>query len=405
MFISVENLLTFPGLAESRVLAGEGGLGRIVTKVNVVDVPDIEKWTRGGEFLITTGFFAKDDPAELAGLVHRICAAGASALGIKLGRFIDEVPPSVLQAAEELDFPLIELPANAAFADIINVVLSSIVNEQIESRYRDLFVQDLLFNNIRSLEEVQKRAGFFGWELRGGMAVCIVDIDNFKQRYVDINDDGHREGLEDARRRIFAQAHRDVEQHMGRALYTNFSDSTVFIVQSRSLGRGAFVKRLQAAGQQICAGATAVSDFTVTVGVGSCVDDPLDLHQSYKEARDAVRLSLLARGFGRVALYEELGVYKLLAPLQHSEAAREYVGEVLGPLLSYDRDNDGELLKTLAAIAAHDWNLRATAESLYLHYNTVKYRFARIGVVMGRDLADSEHKLAVLLALKLRQLG
>src|SRR5699024_4736765 len=126
--MKVKNLIE--QFEDFKVIAGKGGLERNISTVSVMDAPDIYNWMKGGEFLITTAYIMKGDPLELKDLVIKLDKNGASALGLKLGRFIMELPLEVKETADKLNFPIIYIPVSYAFTDVINPVLASIVNTQ-----------------------------------------------------------------------------------------------------------------------------------------------------------------------------------------------------------------------------------------------------------------------------------
>lgn len=105
-------------------------MDRDVSTVSVMDAPDIYEWMRGGEFLITSGYVMKDDPEYITEMVEKLDEWGASAFGIKLGRFIDKIPKSAIRAAERLNFPLLVIPVEFAFTEVINPVLQEVVNQK-----------------------------------------------------------------------------------------------------------------------------------------------------------------------------------------------------------------------------------------------------------------------------------
>lgn len=67
-------------------------------------------------------------------------------------------------------------------------------------------------------------------------------------------------------------------------------------------------------------------------------------------------------------------------------------------LFDYDADHDAELTRTAEAFAASFGEVRATAEALFQHPNTVRYRLKRIKEVLGMDAA-TDRELAALLTL------
>lgn len=131
MALSLREMLTIPALRNLRVLAGDKGLdARQVSSVTVMDAPDPYRWIQGGEFVVTSGFIFRDDPLSLAGVVRQLNERQASGFGIKVSRYIKVLPDAVLRLADELDFPLLEIPFDFAYRDVIDPVLSSVVNRQ-----------------------------------------------------------------------------------------------------------------------------------------------------------------------------------------------------------------------------------------------------------------------------------
>ena len=121
------------GFSDFRVLAGEAGLAkREVKTVCVVDVPDIEGWIFGGEFLLTSGYIFKDDPEMLIQLIETADRYNAAALGVKVERYMDRMPQNVLRTADRLSFPLISIPSHYAHTEIINPVLITMSEQTIE---------------------------------------------------------------------------------------------------------------------------------------------------------------------------------------------------------------------------------------------------------------------------------
>ncbi|TMR91166.1 PucR family transcriptional regulator [Nonomuraea basaltis] len=128
--VSVGEVLGVSTLAEARLIAGESGLGRIVQRLNVMEVPDILAWVKPHELLLTTGYPLRNTPQSLGRLVADLDERGLAALAIKLGRYVDELPGEMAEQADRLGFPLILLPNDVGFDDILNQVLTDILNRQ-----------------------------------------------------------------------------------------------------------------------------------------------------------------------------------------------------------------------------------------------------------------------------------
>jgi purine catabolism regulator len=133
--LSVRELLAGNGLTGSDLLAGRAGLDAAVTGVSVMEVPDVVDWVKPNELLVTSGFpLVASTPGarslDLAQLVPELHARGVAAFGIKLGRYVDHLPAEVLAVAEGLGFPLLGLPADLAFEDLVREVYEVVTHRE-----------------------------------------------------------------------------------------------------------------------------------------------------------------------------------------------------------------------------------------------------------------------------------
>jgi purine catabolism regulator len=119
--ISVDALLKAPELKELKVIAGHRGLGKKIRAVTVIDAPDSYKWLRGYELILTSGYLVGGDPGLLEHFIVNLAEAGASGLGIKKDRFVKTIPEHVVNTADKMDFPLIELPYHFVWSDMFSV--------------------------------------------------------------------------------------------------------------------------------------------------------------------------------------------------------------------------------------------------------------------------------------------
>jgi purine catabolism regulator len=118
--INVADLLRLPIMEKCTLVAGASGAERReVRRINVVDTPDIANWMLGEEFLMTTAYVMRDNPLEMKDLIIELNNKNVSALGIKLGRFINTLPEEVLKIADDLEFPLISLPMDCSFSQVM----------------------------------------------------------------------------------------------------------------------------------------------------------------------------------------------------------------------------------------------------------------------------------------------
>lgn len=122
--------MQLPCLERARLVAGAEGSARRIRVVNIMEVPDIVRWMRGGELLLTTAYPVKDDSSALLRLISALDNRGVSALAVKFGPYLAAPPEGMLELADRRQFPLIEIPADVIFNDVLSQVLGTILNRQ-----------------------------------------------------------------------------------------------------------------------------------------------------------------------------------------------------------------------------------------------------------------------------------
>lgn len=76
--------------------------------------------------------------------------------------------------------------------------------------------------------------------------------------------------------------------------------------------------------------------------------------------------------------------------------------DILGKLIDYDSKNSTELLQTLKVYIEENCNLVRTAQLLFVHKNTVKYRIRRIEQICNCDLRNMHDLLNFDMAFKIK---
>lgn len=117
-------------LAGAEVIAGAEGLNSEITSVNVMEVPDIVDWVRPGEFLLTTAYSISDNVEAFNTLLPKLSEKGVCGMGIKMKRYINELPDSVIETANKLAFPIIKIPPEVSHGDLLKQIFTYIIGEQ-----------------------------------------------------------------------------------------------------------------------------------------------------------------------------------------------------------------------------------------------------------------------------------
>lgn len=142
----------------------------------------------------------------------------------------------------------------------------------------------------------------------------------------------------------------------------------------------------------------------VFVGLSGPAPTLVDWQQTYEESLQAMQLAQRLKISNQVVEFKSLGVYKLLYELEGQQTVRRFADEIMRSLVDYDAQNRGSLVKTVEAYFNHHGNISQTAESLFVHRNTLLYRMERIQELTQMQLEEANMRLALHLALKLWQL-
>ena len=506
----VRDLLKMAILERAVVLAGADGLDRSVRRMNVMTVPDILLWTKPDEFMLSTGNPFPHTTDELVNLVTEFAARRVAALGVKLGSSRERLPRPVLDVANRLALPIVEIPEDVAFDDILSQVLSDIVNRQAATIARakeihDAFLQIVLTGGqlpeiAAQLSELLSRATVLvgdadgrriavahldrptgsasrawsarppwsalrraprprraesgprpdrdhqrdpGWEAAprpprrgrpeermGPDAIVAVDQaavvaarDVTSQLAISATErqfesnvlhdlvTGGGADIEDALARgttfgwdlrgrrlvvVVGQAERETkvgssladERDLAQQRHIELWSSTVR-QQDRGAAAAGFATNLvaivgdrgdpAAVAHRVWTGLRTTTRQKFSLGVSRPFDDPRLIPVRYEEARKALRMGRRSHGPGKVTLFAELGLFRLLSLIEDVGELREFVRDTLGELLSRETRERADLLRTLQVLLDTNLNV-ANVRALPAHalqHNAIPHCEAR----------------------------
>lgn len=128
--ISLEDMLKLDVMGKSKLIAGFKGVRNTVSRVNVVADPDIFDWVQEGEFLLTTAYsFKKDDVEAMKQFIKKASQNKLAGVGIKILPYLDSLPQEVIDYADKLNFPVVDIHYSIPLSAIMMEVLKTIFNK------------------------------------------------------------------------------------------------------------------------------------------------------------------------------------------------------------------------------------------------------------------------------------
>jgi PucR family transcriptional regulator, purine catabolism regulatory protein len=529
--LTLAELLEDEVMAGAEVIAGRAGIGRAISAVNVMTVPDIDRWVRQDEFLLATGFpLPRDDERQgkLLADLHRLGLAG---IGIKLDQYMPQLSQAMIDVAEQLGLPLVVIPERIRFDDILTRAFGTIVNRQATALARAQEIHHSFLENTLSGGGLGQLAHKLSG-LLGDASVVITDpqgtvitvagdeaplaqlhlltsdsIEVLRLGRPDLHTDaatGKRWASREIRagrlhhgfvvaveasrpfgefsivaleqaaivaalevtrdlavgaveRRFSSNAlfelitgsdfeprelttlgsgfgwdlERDIVVLVGRREDTpdesrlskrqsRLADERAIeywssAVRSRdrvaaAAGLGSELIAVIGADKDVLAIARSVQAEVAqhahgeyAVGVSRSYPGPSGISTAYQEARAALRLGHRVSGSGAVTAYGELGLFRLLAQVGDDEL-RTFAEETLGPLMRLTEPERSEMFHTLETLIEHNMNMAESARHLHYHYNTLRYRLAKLERLLGPFSTSTPVAIQVFIALQITEM-
>jgi len=305
----------------------------------------------------------------------------------------------------ELDLVALESAATVAAVEMGR----ELVRLETETRLRGDFVDDLVTGELESGPAIQQRASFLGGDLSHGCLALIADIDAFGD-YVRDRQLTEQE-IQQIKNRLFSGVKQIVATRHPGALLTPKSDNVISFLPplagDKDGGREKLMDMARASAlkvQQSCQ--ELLPDLTVSIGIGRFHPDPAETRRAYREAQSALQVSQRLGETGSIATFDDMGVYKLLlgALEEDPEEVRNFYEETIARVEEYDKKHNTDLVGTLEAFLAYNRSVAATAEALFTHRHTIRYRLGRINDLTGLDVNKSEDQEKLGFGLKVMRL-
>ncbi len=154
-----------------RLVAGEAGVDSAVRWVHISEIVDPTPWLSGGELLLTTGLQLERPEAQRE-YVARLAGHGLAGLGLGVGFAHDAIPEAMIEVADELGFPLFEVPYEVPFIAVTEKAFTHLVNEHYAVLQRALSAHERLERIVLSERGLDGVAGALA-SLIGGPAIIF----------------------------------------------------------------------------------------------------------------------------------------------------------------------------------------------------------------------------------------
>ncbi|MCE5220825.1 MAG: PucR family transcriptional regulator ligand-binding domain-containing protein [Clostridium sp.] len=398
MSIIVKDIQKLESLKEMELVAGNTGLERTVEWIYVAecfeDPLEGIKWLQGGEIVFITGVGMKDDMSVLTKLIKGINEKNGSGLIINIGPYIESIPEEAVNLANEIEFPLFSLPWKAKLVEISKEISNAIVLSRIEENSLTHFLSNILFGDGELEGEAIEKAAYFGYNLDGECCICVIDIDGFERflKAKNLEDEISISKLKITFRKIVQDI---LEKYALKVPIIDKDDSVIFFSRCEENYMNRVDKALKEIKEVI---KKRIDGLSVSVGIGNSYRDLKMMKQSLNEAELAINSAKCKGLDDTITKYKDIGIYGLLFSIKNRKVLENYYLDILGPIDENDNKNSS-LLQILETYLNENCNITVTAEKLFLHRNTLKYRIKKIEELLNCDLHNFDDCMKVKMGL------
>ncbi len=554
---TVRELISKETLQGLKIVAGDAKIDNVIFNVNTMDNPDAFDWFTTGDFVLTTGFIFKDDPELQVKIIRELADINCSGIGIKPKRFLGKIPACMIEEANRVNLPIVEIPfqyslsmvsslinneihkrEDSALKKLFNIhealtkcslegggldelvkVIAKLVGNPVlivDSKWRLLtfaehhdnvvkisdylelnrkekifpaeFIEDMP-QNIQEFKKSVKRRypnnkgevvcrvlpfhadktsyGYLVvWETVNKMssveymaleaAATNVALERLKTRQIeearhllqqDFFDDlleGKIESVHaanylaefhnlDPRKKYICMISKienefesmNLDLLMARTKFNKYKEELISVLDHvaylnnqnvLSIHRGNFIISFIKVKENtpFYSSSLYLKEFVddvyeammkynektkVRIGVGKPCPEFLEMKKSYTQAQEAIRISVQINQPVSVSFYEELLIYHLLDSVNSRDALEELYQSTLGRLISFDQQNNANLVDTLAQYFQSGGNISDAAKNMFLHRNTFIYRLEKIKIILNSELKNPDEVFKIQIGL------
>ena len=353
----VRELSYIQSLENFKLVTGDKGLDNVIENIVIFEYESIAVAPDNyytGDFIVTTLIFAKDHPELIVPTLMKLMSQGISGMAIKTV-YYEELPSEIMDYAKEAGLPVFFFH-NTYIEDVIVGMNDYRKSQENYTLYTEEF-QELIAGNLPEYKVSQKAELMNPGYKELLSIVYLKPIHQYDRKVIlDIlNSLSKRKNL-----KYIEADFRFYQYREGIFILHNYQKSE----KEESFQKyQTLLNRLEIPQSAIITGSS-------------------DAHNPLTEFDSCIKESIYACNHAMIQKikwqkYENLGIYKLLFPLLQDKTARKFYESILALIVDYDRLNHANLLLTLQEYVKCDCDIKKTAENLFGHPNTVRYRIQK----------------------------
>lgn len=379
--MTLQELLESPLMQRAKVVAGSAGMSREVTWCVVDSVLSFDNYIMPGLLVLTSRKHLGLDVKTYVDTLVRIQAAGMVVFSDN-DSFLEGTAQDLFDAN---DIPLICAPKSSGTLTFMKHFASVYSTYYLDDFRRDEWIREVCFGSAITGDEALARINGYNPDCA---YCCLSMVMRDKEGYDSV-----------VREMSTTKMRNHLNEHLALPdapvlSFVENDDVVAFVPWNESDTIRYLRERIE---RTISVPGRPITVCKWNSAVGSLARTVPDFHESYMRALRTRGVTTMLGVHNKVNFYDDWYMHMLLLKEQRSEL-REHMEHTLAPIL-----DSPDLLDTLITYLVYGENLKLTAEKMYIHVNTLKYRLHKISELLGVDLKDPNIRFRLRMAVTIER--
>lgn len=379
-----KDLFKLPSLSKMKIIAGNKGLNKIIRWSYKAESIHLAKWVHGGELLIVSKMVIHEKDFNLYNFLKEAISLNISGALLLIGpNYIEQIPQSVIDLSNQKHFPLFLIPWDTPLVDIFEELGHAIASiNLINDKHKDLLFS-IIFNTNLSLDYLKYQSQEVNFSFDGYLQFFEINFLLPQSENAIILNDVDKDTICQFIHTLFENEHIPI-------LSSSYTKNIIALINVNNTS----LDTLNTLFPQILNYIKEnYPNYIVNIGIGTRQKSLEKYKLSYEQASKCINLAIKQKQKNMIYYYEQLGLYQLFYDINNKTLLENFVHNILYSLIAYDKKYNTNLIQTLEVYLNKNCNLNQTAETLFIHRNTIKYRLQRIEEITNTSLNDAFTRL------------
>ena len=393
-----KDLLSLTTMLQAKVIAGLGGMEKGIRWSYKAENINFEKWVRGKELLIVSSPVTQRKNFDLYKTIEKAIELNMSCALLLIGEnYVTQIDKKVIDLAENNDFPLFTMPWDVPLLDFFEELGHAISYLDDRKDIEDSLLAEIIFGNCINTSSIEHKCRQMGYDLGVLEQVFVLHLceQTSKESYnrPKYNDDEPSDECTRKNQRITNDQIRSYAQTLKEyfaecnypAIVSCYGDRIIGFMRNCADDRKKIIEIFERFDKFL---QNDLNEIEYTLNIGETCENISKLQKSFHETSKTNSVLEHINRKNEIVFYDEIGFYRMLMSYENTAPMQRFANEVLNPIIQYEKKAHTQLMETMWAYFKCDCNLQRTADKLFSHKNTVKYRLQRVEQLTGRSFTN-----------------